>query len=225
MKKLITVIFFLAIHFTVFSQEGPFIGARVIPQSAWILNQDDFDSNVMDFKTPFSVALGIAGGYMFNDLVGVEVNLLYSPQGQNYISDSSKADLFNKKNNYLKIPVLFRYRSESDKAAFLFSAGPELGFLMGSKLTFPNAPDIDTKQYYNSFDFSVLLQIGTSIMIGDKSNLDILLRFNYGLSNIENGTSSADYPVLFPDLTGNGRQKANNASAGMTIGYNFTLSK
>jgi Outer membrane protein beta-barrel domain len=225
MKKLLTIVFLLTIHFAAFSQEGPFIGARVIPQSAWILNQDDFDSNILDFKTPFSVALGIAGGYMFSDLLGVEVNLLYSPQGQKYIADTSGVDLFSKKNNNLKIPILFRYRSESDKAAFLFNAGPEFGFLMSSKMTFPNANDIDTKQYYNSFDFAVLVQIGTSIMIGESSNLDILLRFNYGLSNIENGTATGDYPILFPDLTGNGRQKSNNASVGLTIGYNFTLSK
>ncbi len=131
MKKIILILLLGFLSFPLIAQEGAFVGVRVIPQSAWILNNDDFDSDEFDFKIPFSVAFSLAGGYMFTDLVGIESGVLFSPQGQKYIFDDNSDVRI--KNNYVKIPLLFRLRTEGEKASFLLKVGPEFGFLISSE--------------------------------------------------------------------------------------------
>ena len=123
MKKLIIFSLLLLLSIPAIAQKGAYIGFRVMPQSAWILNNDDFNSDEFDFGIPFSVAFAVAGGYMFNDIVGIEAQMLYSPQGQVYVDDD-KNKLATISNEYFKIPLLFRFRSKGDKAAFLLNAGP-----------------------------------------------------------------------------------------------------
>jgi hypothetical protein len=223
MKKLILFLLLFSFSLSLFAQKGAFIGVRIIPQSAWILNQDDFDSELFDFAAPFSMAFALGGGYMFNDVLGTEVQLLYSPQGQKYIYDENNASI-QIHNDYFKIPVLFRFRSEGEKVAFLFNIGPEFGFLTSSKVTssendLPEQFQGSTKEYYQNFEFSATMGFGTSISLGSKLQLDLLVQLDYGLTEIE---SNYGKEQLF-DYQGDGRASANNAVAGFSVGLNYAF--
>ena len=221
MKKTVLLLLLSSFSLSLFAQKGGFIGVRAIPQSAWILNQDDFDSEDFDFGVPFSFAFALGGGYMFSDVVGIETQMLYSPQGQKYI-DSETSEEINIKNNYFKIPVLFRFRSEAEKVGFLFNIGPEFGFLVGSSINSSDGdlpPEFsgDTQYLYENFEFSIAMGIGTSISLGKSLQLDLLINLDYGLSEIE---STAGKELLF-DYQNNGRASSNNAVAGFSVGLNY----
>ena len=222
MKKILLV--FLAAFFslTMLAQEGAFVGVRVIPQSAWILNNDDFDSDLFDFGIPFSVAFGVAGGYMFNDLLGVETQVIYSPQGQKYLGDN-KDPYATIKNNYLKIPVLFRLRTEGEKASFLFNVGPEFGFLMSSTITDDETGEelVSNVDIYENFDIAIDIGLGTSILLVDNLYLDLMIKLGYGLTEIETPEGKG----MLYDYQNNGRTSANNALAGFSVGLNYVFSK
>lgn len=221
MKKIILILFAGLLSFPSIAQEGAFVGLRIIPQSAWILNTDDFDSDEFDFGIPFSVAFGVSGGYMFSKVIGAEVQVLYSPQGQKYLGDN-KDPFGTINNNYLKIPVLFRFRSGGESASFLFNAGPEFGFLMNSTITDDETgmeidPGFDV---YESLDISINIGIGTSILLTENLYLDLMLKLGYGLTEIETTEGKA-----FLGLPYDGRASSNNALAGFSVGVNYVFSK
>lgn len=225
MKKTFLLLIVLTISLNTFSQKGGFIGFRIIPQSAWILNSDDWDSGDFDLKTPFSVAFSIDGGYMFNEAIGIELQMLYSPQGQKYV-DNNGNDYATIKNDYLKIPVLFRLRSGGEKVAFLFNAGPQFGFITSSSITSEvgkiGPPYLsDSRAYYEDFEFSVVLGFGTSISIGSKLQLDLMIKLDYGISELE---TELGKKMLY-DYQGDGRSSSHNASAGFSVGLNYLLIK
>lgn len=220
MKKLIILLTLLCFSLPNFAQKGAFIGLRIMPQSAWILNQDDFDSDEYDFGVPFSVAFAVAGGYMFTNTIGVEVQMLYSPQGQDYV-DSEKNKFASINNNYFKIPVLFRLRTEGEKVAFLLNAGPQFGFLVNSSIDLYGNGDnfSDSRNFYESFEFSVALGLGTSILLTENLFLDLLLKLDYGLSSIESDLGRA----FFYDHGNDGRADSNNALLGFSVGVNYVF--
>lgn len=221
MKNLLLLLSICAFSINSFAQKGAFIGFSIMPQSAWILNNDDFDSGDFDFGIPFSVAFSFDAGYIFNESIGIQTGMLYSPQGQKYV-DSDKNDLAEIKNNYLKIPLLFRLRSGGQKVAFLFNAGPQFGFLVGSSISSSvgdTGPPFgtDTRLYYESFEISAALGLGTSIAIGTNLQLDLMLKLDYGLSEIESSLGKA---VLY-DYDNDGRSSSNNALIGLNIGIKY----
>ena len=221
MKAFFILLITVCISYSSIAQEGAYIGLRLIPQSAWILNQDDFDSGEFDFATPFSFAFAIAGGYMFNNSIGIEAQMLYSPQGQKYI-DTEGNEFATINNDYFKIPVLFRMRTGEGKVGFLFNLGPQFGFLTGSKITFDQEPDEslpDTKLFYEDFEIALALGFGVSIELGSQLYLDLLIDLSYGLTEIETDLGKE---FLYSDDDVD-RSKSNNAVAGFSIGLNYVF--
>lgn len=222
MKAFFILLITLSISFNSIAQEGAFIGLRLIPQSAWILNQDDFDSGEFDFGVPFSFAFAVAGGYMFNNSIGIEVQMLYSPQGQIYV-DNEGNDFATINNDYFKIPVLFRMRAGEANVGFLFNFGPQFGFLTNSKITFDQEPEEsrpDTRAFYEDFEVALALGFGVSVKLGSQLYLDLLIDISYGLTEIETDLGKN---YLY-DYQNNGRAKSNNAVAGFSVGINYVFS-
>ena len=223
MKKLFLLLIICSFSFNSFAQKGAFVGLSIMPQSAWILNNDDFDSGDFDFGIPFSVAFSFDAGYMFNDAIGIQTGVLYSPQGQKYVDGGS--DFAQIKNNYLKIPLLFRLRSGGEKVAFLFNAGPQFGFLIGSSITSSvgeTDPPIgsDTKSYYENFELSAAIGLGTSIELNSSLFLDLMLKLDYGLSEIESDLGKSLLYQYQEDIE---RGSTNNALVGFNIGLKYVF--
>ncbi len=71
---------------SIWAQEGAFrIGAVLLPQNTWLLNQDDSDAGPeLDYEVTWGFAGGSSASYNFNGYLGVGLDVLYSNQGQKY---------------------------------------------------------------------------------------------------------------------------------------------
>ena len=84
---------------------------------------------------------------------------------------------------YLVIPILAKYNFGNNKN-FIVNAGPFLGFLLKSTTKSSGFPDSDFSDLYKKTDFGLSIGFGTKITLNEKSNLNIELRENLGLTNI-----------------------------------------
>jgi len=117
-----------------YAQEGTVkIGAALLPQSTWLLNQDDSDAGPnLDYQTTWGFAGGLTVAYHFTDYLGVGLDVLYSSQGQKYKGTESGTNLSAQTTlNYLKLPLLFRFNSDPNSPVqFSFFAGPQANLLL-----------------------------------------------------------------------------------------------
>jgi hypothetical protein len=116
-----------------------------------------------------------AGGFVnipVSDKFSVQPELLYSLQGEK--GKSIDATLHN---DYLNIPVMAKFYA-ADK--FSIEAGPQLGFLLSAKIKYAGQ-SVDTKQYYNTTDFSLCFGLGYDV----SEDLFLSARYNAGLSNLD----------------------------------------
>jgi hypothetical protein len=127
------------------AQEGAFrIGAVLLPQNTWLLNQDDSDAGPeLDYEVTWGFAGGISASYNFNDYLGVGLDVLYSNQGQKYKGTQSQSGISGISEipytakatlNYLKLPLLLRFNSDPNSVVqFNAFLGPQFSFLLSYK--------------------------------------------------------------------------------------------
>jgi len=100
----------------------------------------------------------------------------YSGQGAKY---SDQGVTGSQHLNYLNIPLLVKYTHSS---GFSVATGPQVGFLLSAKAKVQGV-SADDKNAYNSADFSWDFGVGYDI---PKTGVGIELRYDLGISNIEN---------------------------------------
>jgi hypothetical protein len=108
--------------------------------------------------------------------LSVQPELVYSGQG-------AKSGDLSVHNHYLNVPVLLKYTHES---GFFGETGPQLGFLLSSKLK-QGGNSTDWKSNYKSTDFSWAFGVGYLIR---PAKVGINLRYNLGLTNIESNSTN-----------------------------------
>ena len=211
------ILFCMSSGLNLFAQEGAFIGARIIPQTTWILNNDDFDNPNVDLKYTWGVAFAVAGGYNFNAKHGIEIQTLYSNQSQQYV-DENNNKVATKNNIYYKIPLLYRFRTEG-KLGSILTVGPQFGFLSRSDIDNHGVGSNvdDARNFYENFELSIALGFGASWMLSEKVSLDLMLKLDYGVTEIESGLGKA----FFYDHNNDGRGATNNATGGFSVGVNY----
>ncbi|MCZ2356499.1 MAG: PorT family protein [Bacteroidia bacterium] len=143
MKKLLLLLTVYVLSQNIaFGQKGFHLGFKVSPQSTWLRNQNDADANsTLDYDYKYGLSGGIFGGYHFTDNIGLELNFLYSSQGQKWKGtykspvETVTHDIKGLTNlNYFKMPLLLKFNTSPDAGTmFSFFLGPQLSFLMGSK--------------------------------------------------------------------------------------------
>lgn len=209
-----------------FAQKGLEVGVRIIPQSVWIINDDDSArGDGLDFTRTWGVAYGVQAGYNFLDFLGVQTGLLFSGQGQKYVGDGTAGfETLQAKLNYMKIPILLKVNSNPDAGAyFVATFGVQYELLTGAKYVVndveydmnpqglnyinPNSQFNIKEAYANSLD--AVFSLGARFRVSDSFNLGLSFRGDYSLTDIENksltnGTASvfnADRPTT-ANLTG-----------------------
>ncbi len=74
-----------------FAQTGFDFGIKGLVQTSSLLNSTDQGAGTeINYKNGVTGGAGVSGGYSFNNHMGVELDILYSKQGQGYTGDSSK---------------------------------------------------------------------------------------------------------------------------------------
>jgi len=131
------VVFGVLLIGSIWAQEGAIrIGAVLLPQSTWLLNQDDSDARPeQDYEVTWGFAGGISASYNFTDYLGVGLDMLYFNQGQKYKGTQSGTTYTAKATlNYLKLPLLLRFNSDPNPVVqFSAFSGPQFSFLLSYK--------------------------------------------------------------------------------------------
>lgn len=198
-----------------YAQEGTFkLGALLLPQNTWLLNQDDTDAGPeLDYEVTWGFAGGLSAAYNFTNYVGVGLDILYSSQGQKYKGSGTGYTMTARTSlNYLKLPLLLRFNS--DPAAplqFSFFLGPQANILLSytdkQELTFATGARATTETRgteqtftigglsekeklsapaYRSFLFGAALGLGVGVKLTDEILLSLHFRGDYAFGDAEN---------------------------------------
>jgi len=104
-----------------------------------------------------------------------------------YVSEEYKTRL-----EYISIPLNLKYYIDSEKK-FYFNGGPFLGFFFNSNYKTDGKNSGDGNDNFKTLDFGVNLGVGTNFKINNKSSLNLEIRHNYGLIDINNIKSSETF--------------------------------
>lgn len=131
-------------------------------------------SDVSGAKTKVGFQGGVLVGVPLADVLSLQPEVNYSMQGA---KSSSSGVNFSLSENYLNVPVLFKYNHES---GFFAETGPQIGFLLSAKVS-GGGNSVDVKSDYKSTDFSWAFGLGYLVK---SINAGIDARYNLGLTNI-----------------------------------------
>ena len=138
----------------------------------YTLSGDNDASN--DYKPSFHI--GLLGHIHMSKNFALQPELVFSAQGTKY-DDDKNYDL-----NYINVPLLFQYMFDN---GFRLQAGPQVGFLVSAE-----ADGTDVKDNLKGTDFGI--GIGASY-INPASNFGFDVRYNHGLSNINENDNIDSY--------------------------------
>ncbi|QQS29983.1 MAG: PorT family protein [Sphingobacteriales bacterium] len=225
---LLSVFLFFILSAPAFAQKGLEVGVRVIPQSVWIINDDDAArGDGLDYTRTWGMAYGLNVGYNFLSSLGIQTGLLISGQGQKYVGDGSSGfETSQTKLNYLKIPVMLKFNSNPDAGAcFVGTAGIQFGLLTGAKQIVDDeevdfgALGLELKDAYNKADLSAAFSLGSRFRVTDSFNIGLSLRADYSLGDIED----KDFVVAGFPVWDNDRAASANLTGGIMIEANYIL--
>jgi hypothetical protein len=238
-------------------------GIIVMPQFTAMLNAQDFTAGKdLDYSLTTGFAGGLSGSYNFNKYIGLEINLIYSKQGENYTGNMNKYK-FNGADTasyaglialqarseynildeswipadtaytakvsltYLKIPILLKLTSNTDKTAFFYlNVGPQFDILLSASQTLNGNTvsysffNFTTKQLYESSGIDAVLNIGAGFNLTKNLVLTTQVNFDYGLTDAE------DKSFVFPGSVSNhvyatNRSATANATTGLRLGLSY----
>lgn len=132
-----------------------------------------------DMQTKIGFNLGLlAHIHTSNPQWAIQPEIYYSDEGAKSKSNSSASLNLG----FINIPVLAQYMFDN---GFRIEAGPQVGFLMNAKSKASNV-SVDVKDSFKKINFSVPVGLGYLTTSG----LGFDARYNFGLSNLNNTSSS-----------------------------------
>jgi hypothetical protein len=161
------------------------------------------DTSGLDSRTAFH--FGVVAEISVSDKFSVQPELLYSAQGakESFLGESIKVNF-----DYLTLPIMAKFYVSK---GFSLEAGPQLGFLMSSKIKAVGESE-DLKDITKGIDFGLDFGVGYKM----DSGLNFGARYNLGLSNfwdIPSGTVDPEFGI--------GDIKNQNAVIQLYVGYFF----
>jgi hypothetical protein len=192
-----------------FSQKGIELGVEFTPAATLILNDEDFAAgDDLNFQGTFGFNTGLSVGYNFNDGLGLVSGIIFSQQGQNYVTAfdgvaKGDQDVFNRTLSYVRLPLLLKINSDpSASSGTYFRFGPHFDFLTGAKYSYdskgtvPNIlydtngeislltdPDYKDLNIYNKFVFGITLEFGGSANINENMKITFMLSLSGNLNS------------------------------------------
>jgi hypothetical protein len=202
MKRLTYTILisFLFTHTFINAQSNKFIlGVNVGVQATTILNNNDLDdSGQLDYSVPYKMQYGLNLAYRMNRKIAFQTGLIYSGQGQNYVTNGIASADYKTTLNYLKIPILIDWNTNSvKKLNFILQFGFQFSNLLKAessraRINSNNVPFgyytnnvTDVKSFYTNTTLDVVLGPGVNYKLNNKINIGAILRMDYSLNDIE----------------------------------------
>lgn len=160
-----------------------------------------YDDNDVNSKYGFNFLIGASFELPLSERLSFLSNINYERKsskaefriGQNHSGEnpSNGNDFLELKPtlHYISIPLNLKYYI-GVKKNFYINAGPYFSFLIEDKLKTNQDAGFNYSTNYESTDFGVNLGIGTTLSLSQKQNLNIEIRHNYGLKNINNSANN-----------------------------------
>lgn len=123
---------------------------------------------------------GVSGEIALTPEFSLEPGIFYSMQG---VKESDSGITGTLKNDYLNVPVLAKYYVYE---GFNLFAGPQVGFLVNSKLSTKTSgvsASVDIKDLFKTVDFALVFGAGYQTALG----LNFSVNYNLGLVNVFDG--------------------------------------
>jgi hypothetical protein len=137
-------------------------------------------SDVSGAKTKLGFQGGVLVAVPVTDVVWVQPEVNYSMQGAKGTSNYTD---FTLSQNYITVPVLFKY---IHKSGIFAETGPQIGFLMSANIN-SGGNSADVKASYQSVDYGWAFGVGYLLK---SINAGIDARYNLGFTNIEANASN-----------------------------------
>lgn len=166
----------LSCHISTYAQLKPEYGIK------FGINLADLrtDENTLSPRSTFHV--GFEAEHVFNSQLGLQVELVYSRQGNVRRGRTEQGVKFDNTLalDYLNFPVLMNYYI---KEGWYFSSGMQLGFLLRAQLD--ETVGVDSNQdnvgdSYKNADFGMIIGTGYKTEWG----FNVGLRYNWGFTNV-----------------------------------------
>ncbi len=205
------------------AQYGYQLGIEGSPQLSWLLNKDDINSRRFNPESTINGSFGFMYEYELTKNTGIGVDAIYSMQGQYYQFLSMD---FYKKVNYYKIPVMFCYTPQIGPGLrAIAKVGPQLGILSSAELLNREGKAIvkDQRTAYSSTDFGFVAMAGFGFGITSQLYADLLLRYDYSVTNAESpgynsNVNNPSPPVLPNTIVGPAtRAGSHNRTIGISV--------
>jgi hypothetical protein len=130
--------------------------------------------NTKAFDPVTSFNFGVMSEISITDKFSFQPELMYSGQGYSFNSDNV-VEL-----SYLNIPLMAKYYVAKGLS---IEAGPQIGYLFAAK-----NESVDVKDSFKKIDFGANVGLGYKL----ENGLNFGVRYNLGLSNINNVSGSSD---------------------------------
>jgi hypothetical protein len=163
--------------------QGLKVGVRGAYNSTWLFSKTVSDAgDVLDYKSAFGSQVGVEALYMFNEHVGLALDVLAGSVNQKYtnrpvIGDKYESELKLKTTD---IPLLFHYVVGG--GAFI-EAGPQLSLISGGDFS-SEGISVKVDDGLSSSYLSFVFGFGYDIKLTDQLALTPGLRFSYGFGDV-----------------------------------------
>jgi len=211
MKKLLSKIFFLALFLLCINNYSQtYFGFKV----GGNLSNINGDNPLKGIKP--SMHVGVVAEIAISDSFSIQPELIYSMLGSQKKVNSSEYEfeteaphnnekiLIKNNNHYITLPIMVKYfLLEIGSDIISIDAGPQVSYLLSSKISNGWEELSDNKDTLNAFDYG--FNLGASYELDNGMNINI--RYNYNFANI--------YKTNDLNL------KANNTVIQISLGYKF----
>lgn len=163
--------------------------------SNWILNQNAYGNQEMEYGTKFGILPGLGVNHYINKKYGIGTGIGFINLGQNYHGEQSGAKATRKVSlNYIQVPILAMKQLCDPQHPCWLTFGPQLMFLTSGSQKYsreegtplPNPEYLpegkkDVTKWYKPFD--VMLNVGFSNLYTMRTNdkVRMILSFNAAL--------------------------------------------
>ena len=199
-KKLYLILAFVfAFQYFAFSQRSKEFGLRFSANSPWLINQNLYSDDGIDYGFSYGYSAGLKAGIDVYYEFGVNAEILFTHYASAFYEN--KVDPHWSRSfslNYIEMPIMLRYKEDK----FYFEAGPQLGFLLNAQSVQTHLGDKDEirsdKILYNPLNYALVL--GSGFMVYEHEHYNIFLggRMSYGFNNVFNEDNINPTKVYYP---------------------------
>lgn len=195
----------------------------------FIINQTSYYRPELEYRPTFGNNFGLAAGYDFNEFLGLQVELYYSQQGQNYKDEDYRFPTLTRevKTSYLQIPMMVKFMGGPSAIRFYAMGGVQYSKLLSSSVTIDGVeyqPDnvvenIKATRFFEQDEWGAKFATGADFRINEKWYLNAGLAFYGGLTDMNapyfrrNGHAFSKKPY----------HMSTNAYAGGNIGIHYII--